>query len=323
MSDLRWPQIVTAAGGLAVAVALGWWAVVFQRVVDGGYMTYVQAAPCALSTTDLCSLAQALCTSDHWLGIKRYSEGLIWAGFALIILGTLLPFVRRPAERRSARAPSVKKIISLSNESCILFRSSSGRAIMSERVPPIVGLTGATSADRRLTAAVQTVLAAADALPGGVALLDYCSFDTGIRSARFRSQVEGSARDALAALESARALVLGVPVERGSVPGLFKHLLDLADPEPLRHKPTLIVVHGHPGDDENSVRQQVEFLCGAFGLDPIHEPIVVARRHFTTDGQLLPDAAKWLARAGRTLALTSSARVDRPVDVEPAVTGLH
>lgn len=95
MSRNHLAALLTAAGGLAVAAALAWWALVFSRVVTSGYMTYLQAAPCALSTTDLCSLAQALCASDHWLGIRRYSELLLWAGFALIASGSLLPLVSR------------------------------------------------------------------------------------------------------------------------------------------------------------------------------------------------------------------------------------
>ncbi len=91
MSRNRVAAAVTAAGGLAVALAIGWWAIVFSRVVSGGYMTYAQAAPCALATDDLCSLAQALCSTDHWLGIRRYSEGLLWAGFAMLAAGALIP----------------------------------------------------------------------------------------------------------------------------------------------------------------------------------------------------------------------------------------
>lgn len=75
------------AGLAATALALAWWAVVFGRVVDGGYMSYAQAAPCALRTDDLCSLAQALCGGDHLFGIRRYSAGLLWVGLVLTAAG--------------------------------------------------------------------------------------------------------------------------------------------------------------------------------------------------------------------------------------------
>ncbi|WP_181703130.1 hypothetical protein [Chthonobacter albigriseus] len=95
MSETRLSAWLTAAGGLAVAAAIGWWALVFGQVVANDYMTVLQAAPCALNTDDLCSLAQALCTDGHFLGIKRYSAGLLWTGVALLSAGSLLPIVRR------------------------------------------------------------------------------------------------------------------------------------------------------------------------------------------------------------------------------------
>lgn len=178
---------------------------------------------------------------------------------------------------------------------------------MSERIPSIVGLTGATCADRRLTAAVNAVLAGADELPGGTTLLDYCGFDDGIRAARFRSQIDGPARRALDVLEAARGLVLGVPMERGSIPGLFKHLFDLADPERLRNKPALLIVHRHAGDDDVSIRRQVEFLADTFGLEPVQDTLLIGRNQFSSDGLIASEPARLLARAGRTLALAASA----------------
>lgn len=75
------------AGLLAFLVAVAWWAVVYTKVVDGNYMSYAQAAPCALMTSDRCSLAQALCTSGHTFGIRRYSAVLLWTGVGLLALG--------------------------------------------------------------------------------------------------------------------------------------------------------------------------------------------------------------------------------------------
>lgn len=190
---------------------------------------------------------------------------------------------------------------------------------MSERLPPIVGLTGATCGDRRLTAAVAAILAGADELPGGIDLLDYCGFDEGIRAARFRSQVTGPARDALAAIEASRGLVLGVPVERGTVPGLFKHLLDLADPDRLRGKPAILVVHRHAADDPAPLRRQVEFLSESFGLELLQEVLLIERGQFASDGRLAQETGRLLARAGRTLALAAPGRFGETVDAGSAI----
>jgi hypothetical protein len=68
---------------MLVAALARWW-VVFGKVVENDYMTYLQSAPCAIATTDRCSLAQALCTSGHTLGIRRYSATLLWIGIGFI-----------------------------------------------------------------------------------------------------------------------------------------------------------------------------------------------------------------------------------------------
>lgn len=95
MSSVRLTTGLQVAGLLAVLVALAWWAVVYTKVVDGNYMSYGEAAPCALMTTDRCSLAQALCTTGHTFGIRRYSATLLWIGVGLAALGLLADGRRR------------------------------------------------------------------------------------------------------------------------------------------------------------------------------------------------------------------------------------
>lgn len=94
MSSLRPSGVLQATGLLLLLAALAWWALVYAKVVDGQYMTYAQAAPCALMTTDRCSLAQALCTSGHAFGIKRYSASLLWIGVGLLSAGLVSGRVR-------------------------------------------------------------------------------------------------------------------------------------------------------------------------------------------------------------------------------------
>ncbi|PZM15499.1 hypothetical protein [Rhizobium tubonense] len=96
-SDRRLPIIISAAGGLAIALGLAWWWLVFSEVIAGDYVTYRQAASCILGTNDLCSLAQALCKSNHFLGIKRYSSELLWVGVAVSSAGLFLASRQRTA----------------------------------------------------------------------------------------------------------------------------------------------------------------------------------------------------------------------------------
>lgn len=89
-SDIRLPVVIAAGGGLAVALGLAWWWLVFSEVIAGDYLSYREAATCIVGTNDLCSLAQALCKANHFLGIKRYSSELLWAGVAISSAGLLL-----------------------------------------------------------------------------------------------------------------------------------------------------------------------------------------------------------------------------------------
>lgn len=60
----------------------------------------------------------------------------------------------------------------------------------------------------------------------------------------WREQLPAQALRALQAVEEADFLIIGSPVFRGSVPGLFKHLFDLLDTPALAGKPTLVVATG-------------------------------------------------------------------------------
>jgi len=91
-------RLTIALGGIGIAltlVAIGWWWLIFGIVVDSGTITYAQAATCLAGTTDLCALAQALCTADHWLGLRAYAPEVFWAGSALLI-ATLAQLTIRP-----------------------------------------------------------------------------------------------------------------------------------------------------------------------------------------------------------------------------------
>lgn len=80
---------LTCLGLLVLAAAAVWWWLVFRQVIDASFMTLPQALPCLASDSDTCSLAQALCTRAHALGIKRYWSELFWLGLALVAAGSL------------------------------------------------------------------------------------------------------------------------------------------------------------------------------------------------------------------------------------------
>jgi hypothetical protein len=69
-----------ALGAAMVAVAIGWWAIVFYGVNQAAGVPMADSVSCMFETSATCSLAMSLCRSDHFLGITRYSAGLLWAG---------------------------------------------------------------------------------------------------------------------------------------------------------------------------------------------------------------------------------------------------
>ncbi|MFP5076464.1 hypothetical protein ACLE20_04070 [Rhizobium sp. YIM 134829] len=94
-SRLRLEHLVALAGALLALAALGWWWLIFSRVVENDYLSVSQAATCIAGATDLCALAQALCTDKHLYGIRWYAPEAFWAGAAVLVVGALLSV--RPA----------------------------------------------------------------------------------------------------------------------------------------------------------------------------------------------------------------------------------
>ena len=82
--------IIAIAGGVFALLALGWWWLIFSKVVEADYLTVRQAVTCIAGATDLCALAQALCTNDHLYGIRWYAPEAFWAAASILVAGVLL-----------------------------------------------------------------------------------------------------------------------------------------------------------------------------------------------------------------------------------------
>jgi hypothetical protein len=81
--------IVQTGAALAMVAGVVWWGVVYGQVVWSTGMPAANTLPCLVYTSDLCSLAMALCKDWHILGIKRYSEGLLWGALALFLISAV------------------------------------------------------------------------------------------------------------------------------------------------------------------------------------------------------------------------------------------
>ncbi|MGX9933752.1 FMN reductase [Advenella kashmirensis] len=72
------------------------------------------------------------------------------------------------------------------------------------------------------------------------------------------------AKQALQRIERADFLIVGAPVFRGSVPGLFKHLFDLIDMDALAGKPVLLAATGGSARHGLVIDHQLRTLFGFF-----------------------------------------------------------
>jgi FMN reductase len=109
--------------------------------------------------------------------------------------------------------------------------------------------------------------------------------------AQRQSDLDQAAAAVLADVVSADILVIGSPTYKGSYPGLFKHFIDLIDPEQLRAKPILISATG--GGDRHAlmVEHQLRPLFGFFMAHTLPTAVYASDRDFA-DYQVASEALK-------------------------------
>ena len=149
----------------------------------------------------------------------------------------------------------------------------------------IIGLSGNLDRPSKTRALVQTAVATASSRFEAVgAVFDLADFGPSLGTARRVGELEGPARSALDAVLSADALVVASPVYKGSYTGLFKHLIDLIDPQALQGKPVLLAATG--GGDRHAlvIEHQLRPLFGFFEAQTLPTGVYAADRDFT-DGQ--------------------------------------
>jgi hypothetical protein len=79
------PSWIAVAGIALLVLAFGWWWLVFSQLVTASAMPLSEALPCLAVKSDVCSLAEMLCSKPHWLAIKRYSSEPFWMGLAFLL----------------------------------------------------------------------------------------------------------------------------------------------------------------------------------------------------------------------------------------------
>ncbi|CAN7654877.1 hypothetical protein [Pararhizobium sp. LjRoot238] len=81
---------ILVAGAVFTLSAVGWWWLIFSKVVINEYLTLKQATVCLAGATDLCTLAQLLCTDEHLYGIRWYAPEGFWMSATVLALGLFL-----------------------------------------------------------------------------------------------------------------------------------------------------------------------------------------------------------------------------------------
>jgi len=130
------------------------------------------------------------------------------------------------------------------------------------------------------------------------AVLDEASGHAGVTSSVVT--FAGDAREILRAIDVSDAVVFGMPVYRGSVPGSLKSLLDLAS---LGAKPVAVVATGAAEHDAIAVDDLTAILRGPCGAYVVPPGVYASADDF--DGESLCSA-----RTRRSAVLTGSALVD-------------
>lgn len=163
----------------------------------------------------------------------------------------------------------------------------------------VLGFCGSTWRPSKARALVEVVAAELDARHGLAApVLDLVDAGTGIAAFR-REGLDEHARRLIEAIETADALIIGIPVFQGSYPGLFKHVFDLIEPGALKDRPVLLTACGGGLRHSLVVEHQLRPLFGFFEACTISTAVYAGAGEF--DG-------------GRPISPVVLARIDDAVD---------
>ncbi len=91
-------------------------------------------------------------------------------------------------------------------------------------------------------------------------------------------------------IAAADALIIGTPVYKGSYPGLFKHFIDLLDPNILYGKPILLAASGGGHRHALMVEHQLRPLFGFFQAHSLPTAIYASSEDFNSDNKIISES---------------------------------
>ncbi|GBU17307.1 MULTISPECIES: FMN reductase [Methylobacterium] len=169
--------------------------------------------------------------------------------------------------------------------------------------PRLVGFSANIQRPSRTRTLVETIAGQAGAEAGAeIRLFDLLDAGTGLGAAWSREALPLPARRVVEAIEEADALVVGSPVYKGGVTGLFKHLFDLVEPTRLAGKPVAIAATGGGARHALVVEHALRPLFGFFGALQVPTAVYASDADFV-DGRLVePGVADRAGQAATELA---------------------
>jgi FMN reductase len=157
-----------------------------------------------------------------------------------------------------------------------------------------VAVTGSMTRSSRCTGLARVMLSALEAEHAFQSqLFELAELARPVGQALHREEASAELERTLTAVENADVLVLVTPLRRGSFPGLFKHFLDLLNPDTMRHVPVIVGATGTHEAQRLLAERALLPVLAAFGADVVHAPLFVAKQSLTPS---LPDQARAVAR---------------------------
>lgn len=155
--------------------------------------------------------------------------------------------------------------------------------------PSFVAFAGSWSQPSKTRHLVEKIADRAVATFGGQAHV-FDINDLGPEFGALRQPQDGPWRRHLDAFVAADALIVASPVYKGSYAGLFKHFLDLIDPQALAGKPVLLAATG--GGDRHAlvIEHQLRPIFGFFEAHTLATGLYASAADFR-DGRLASEAA--------------------------------
>jgi FMN reductase len=167
----------------------------------------------------------------------------------------------------------------------------------------IVALTGSLSTPSRTRSLVETIAhRLAQQWPASVHVIDIAELASELGHAVSFNSIPAAVTRAHQLLAQADVLVLASPVYKGSYSGLFKHFLDLLDPNALRGKVTLLAATG--GSDRHALvlEHQLRPLASFFEVVTVPSGVYARDSDFVNYQLQLPEAVQTLARIDLAVA---------------------